>query len=162
LAERFNSSPRGEPAAAAIRARDSGAVRKLLDASPELLHAGDDRSNQPIHWAVMTRQIEMIDELLGRGTDINASRADGAPPIHLTKGDYHYRGWRDVPKEVTTTPEEVCRHLVQRGAKVDLGMACATGDLARVRELVEHDPSCVNRVSDYGSYYIGCGAPIKN
>ena len=45
----------------------------------------------------MTRQIPMIDELLARGADINARRADGARPIQLTNGDYHYRGWRDVP-----------------------------------------------------------------
>jgi ankyrin repeat protein len=41
-------------------------------------------------------------------------------------------------------------------------MACATGNLARARELLDKDPSLVNRVSDYNSYYIGCGAPIKN
>jgi ankyrin repeat protein len=53
-------------------------------------------------------------------------------------------------------------HLVNRGAHVDLGMACATGDIARVRELLDQDPSLVNRVSDYAGYYVGCGAPIKN
>jgi ankyrin repeat protein len=162
LAERYGVSPRGEPVGAAIRARDLPKVRALLDASPELLHAGDPRSNQPIHWAVMTRQLDAIDELLRRGADLNARRGDGARPIHLTNGDYHYRGWRDVPKDVTTTPDEVYRHLVSRGATVDLGMAAATGDLTRVRELLDQDPSLVNRVSDYGSYYIGCGAPIKN
>jgi ankyrin repeat protein len=162
LEERHGASTRGEPVAAAIRERDLPKVRALLDASPGLLRAGDKRSNQPIHWAVMTRQLEVIDELLQRGADIDARRLDGARAIHLTNGDYHYRGWRDVPKDAATTPEEVFRHLVSRGAKVDLGMAAATGDLERVRELLDHDPTLVNRVSDYGSYYIGCGAPIKN
>jgi ankyrin repeat protein len=162
LAERYGASTRGEPVAAAIRERNLATVRALLDASPELLHAGDERSNQPIHWAVMTRQLDLMDELLRRGADINARRYDGARPIHLTNGDYHYRGWRDVPNDVTTTPEDVFLHLVSRGANVDLGMAAATGNLARVRELLDQDPSLVNRVSDYGSYYIGCGAPIKN
>jgi ankyrin repeat protein len=162
LAKRYNASARGEPIAAAIRERDLTKVYALLEASPDLLHVGDQRSNQPIHWAVMTRQLDLIDGLLKRGADINARRHDGARPIHLTNGDYHYRGWRDVPKEVTTTPDDVFQHLVRRGATVDIGMAAATGDLARVRELLDQDPSLVNRVSDYGSYYIGCGAPIKN
>jgi ankyrin repeat protein len=162
LDERHGASMRGEPVAAAIRERDLPKVRALLDASPGLLRAGDKRSNQPIHWAVMTRQIEVIEELLSRGADIDARRLDGARAIHLTNGDYHYRGWRDVPKDATATPEEVFRHLVNRGATVDLGMAAATGDLERVRELLDRDPTLVNRVSDYGSYYIGCGAPIKN
>lgn len=155
-------SPGGEPVAAAIRERDLAKVREWLDASPELLHAPDERTNQPIHWAVMTRQPDVIDELLSRGADLNAQRADGARPIHLTNGDYHYRGWRDVPKNWPVTPDDVFRHLRACGAVVDLGMAAAKGDIERVRELLDEDPSLANRVSEYNSYYIGCGAPIKN
>ena len=162
LRERHGASRRGESTAAAIRERDLEKVRALLDEAPDRLHAGDRRSCQPIHWAVMTRQLEMVDELLRRGADINARRADGGCPIHLTNGDYHFRGWRDVPEDWPVTPGMMYDHLVMRGARVDLGMACATGDLSRVRELVEGDPTLVNKVSDYNSYYIGCGAPIKN
>jgi ankyrin repeat protein len=162
LASAQGASPKGEPIAAAIRERDLAKVRSLLDASPELLHAGDGRSNQPIHWAVMTRQIEMIDELLERGADINAARFDGARPIHLTNGDYNYRGWRDVPKEVTATPQEILDHLRSRGAYVDINTAASIGDLERVRELLDQDPSLANRVSEYVTYYIGSGAPLKN
>lgn len=162
FAERFGASPRGEPVAAAIREHDLAKLRGLLDASPDLLHAGDARSNQPIHWAVMTRQLEFVDELVQRGADLNAQRTDGARPIHLTNGDYHFRGWRDVPKDWPTKPEEVYRHLVNHGAQVDLGMACATGDLPRVRALLDQEPALVNRLSDYSGYYVGAGAPIKN
>ena len=51
----FGASPKGEAVAAAIRERDLDRVRRLLDEAPELLQAGDARSNLPIHWAVMTR-----------------------------------------------------------------------------------------------------------
>lgn len=162
LEQRFNAGPAGEPLAHAIRDRDLERVRYLLEATPALLHVGDERGNQPIHWAVMTRQLELIDGLVARGADLNARRFDGARPIHLTNGDYHYRGWRDVPKAVTTTPDEVYGHLVRLGAIVDLGMAAAKGDRARVVELLDADPASVNRVSEYGSYYLGCGAPLKN
>jgi len=162
LAELYGASAKGEPAAAAIRERNLPEVRQLLHVSPDLLHAGDARSNQPIHWAVMTRQLDVVDELLKHGVDINARRSDGARPIHLTNGDYHFRGWRGVPQDWPTTPKAVFEHLVIRGANVDLGMACATGDLARVRELLDQDPSLINRLSDYNGYYIGAGAPIKN
>jgi ankyrin repeat protein len=137
------------------------AFETLLEA-PELLHAGDGRSNQPIHWAVMTRQIDIIDDLLARGANINARRQDGALPIHLTNGDYHFRGWRDVSEGVLTIPDDVYRHLVGRGAYVDIGMAAAKGDMERVRELLDQDLRLANRLSDYNSYYLGCGAPIKN
>ena len=111
LEDRLGVSPNGTVIAAAIRERDVAKVQSLLDASPELLHAADERTNKPIHWAVMTRQIDLIDELLTRGADINAKRSDGARPIQLTNGDYHYRGWRDVPKDTATTPEAVLAHL---------------------------------------------------
>lgn len=152
----------GTDIADAIKRRAITAVRRLLDASPDRVHALDERTNQPIHWAVMTRQIDLIDELLARGADINARRGNGARPIHLANGDYDYRGWRDVPDNVTTTPADVYRHLVARGAHVDLWMASFTGDIARVRQLLDDDPALVNRLSDYRSYYIGCGSAIKN
>jgi ankyrin repeat protein len=162
LASLHGASSEGELLAAAIRDRDPGRVRRTLDESPQLLHAGDGRSNQPIHWAVMTRQLPMIDELLARGADIDARRADGARPIQLTNGDYHYRGWRDVPSEVVTTPDDVYEHLVARGACVDIGMAAVKGDISRVRQLLDEDPSLANRPDAYNSYYAGCGTPLKN
>jgi ankyrin repeat protein len=156
------ASPKGEALAAAIRQRDLTKVKSLLDAAPELLHAGDERGNQPIHWATMTRQLDVIDELLARGADIDARRQGGARPIQLTNGDYHFRGWRDVPQGWQTTPAQVLAHLRARGAYVDICTAASIGDLERVRELLDQDPSLANRVSEYGTYYIGSGAPLKN
>jgi ankyrin repeat protein len=162
LASSQRASDQGNAIAAAVRERNPEKVRSLLDASPELLHAGDERSNQPIHWAVMTRQIDIIDELLRRNADINARRSDGGRPIHLSNGDYFYRGWRDVPKDTATTPGEVLAHLISRGAHVDIWTAAHRGDLNRVRELLDRDPSLANRVSDYHGYYLGSGSPLRN
>lgn len=162
LARSAGASPKGNSLAAAIRERDLPKMRQLLDASPDLLHTGDERSNQPIHWAAMTRQLDVIDELLARGADINAQRSDGARPVQLGNGDYHFRGWRDVPKDTSATPADVVEHLRARGAYVDLCTAAHIGDLHRVRELLEEDPSLANRLSEYVTYYIGSGSPLKN
>jgi len=162
LAAAHGASPRGEAVAAAIRARNLPEVRRLLDAEPDLLHAGDGGSSRPIHWAAMTRQLDVIGELLARGADIDARRADGARPIQLTNGDYSYRGWRDVPEEVTTTPGQVLDHLIQRGARVDISTAASLGDLARVRALLAEDPALANRPVDYVSYYAASGTPLRN
>jgi hypothetical protein len=152
----------GEVIAAAIRACDLARVRHLLASTPRLLHAKDARTNQPIHWAVMTRQLDVIDELLARGADINAQRKDGALPIQLSNGDYHFRGWRDVPHDWSTTPADVRAHLRARGAYVDICTACFMGDLERVRELLGHDPSLANRPSEYLTYYACSGTPLRN
>jgi ankyrin repeat protein len=45
---------------------------------------------------------------------------------------------------------------------VDICTAASIGDTQRVRELLNQDPSLVNRVSEYVSYYVGSGSPLKN
>ena len=162
LATRFNASPRGEPVAAALRAHDGKELRRLLDADPSLLHAGDKGSSQPIHWATMTRQPELFDELLKRGANINARRMDGCRPIHLCNGDYFYRGWRDVPKLWPVGPKQMLDHVIARGAYVDINTAASRGDLARVRQLLDEDPSLANKVGDAFSGYLGSGSPLRN
>jgi hypothetical protein len=99
LASLHGASSEGESVAAAIRDPDLALVRRILDGSPQLVNAGDARSNQPIHWAVMTRQIPIIDELLARGADIDARRADGARPIQLTMPA------SPAPRITTRTPD---------------------------------------------------------
>jgi ankyrin repeat protein len=162
LEAKFNVSPKGEPVALALREHDLRRACDLLDGEPALLSQGDRRSNQPIHWATMTRQLDAIDELLRRGADINARRTDGGQPIHLTNGDYFYRGWRDVPRGWRVTPAQVFAHLKARGAVIDLPTACHTGDIERVRELLRQDPALANTLGENEGYYLGAGAPLSN
>ncbi|HKV42084.1 MAG TPA: ankyrin repeat domain-containing protein [Blastocatellia bacterium] len=162
LAGVSGTTSKGMAIAAAIRERNLTKVRGLLDGSPDLVHARDERTNQPIHWAVMTRQLDIIDELLGRGADVNSQRFDGARPIQLTNGDYNYRGWRDVAEDTAATPRDVLTHLRARGAYCDICTAAYIGDLERVRELLDQDASLANRPSDYVSYYACSGTPLRN
>ncbi len=53
-------------------------------------------------------------------------------------------------------------YLRDRGAYVDICTAASIGDLERVKTLLDQDPSLANRVSEYVSYYIGSGTPLKN
>jgi ankyrin repeat protein len=162
LETKFNASSKGEPVALALRNHDVKRMRQLHDEQPELVGKGDHRSNQPIHWAAMTRQLDAIDDLLRRGADINAQRMDGARPIHVTNGDYFYRGWRDVPRLWPVTPARVMDHLKARGAFIDLPTACHTGDIERARELLREDPSRANMLGEHEGYYLGAGAPLSN
>src|SRR3954471_16317648 len=162
LETRFNASSKGQPIALALRNHDLTRMRELLSAQLALVGKGDKRSSQPIHWATMTRQLEAIDMLLGLGGDINARRMDGARPIHLTNGDYFYRGWRDVPRSWPVTPAQVMARLKARGAFIDLPTACHTGDIERVRELLRQDPSLANTIGEHEGYYLDAGAPLSN
>src|SRR6185369_10698853 len=101
----------------------------------------------------------LIDYLLDRGADINAVRPDGLRPLHLTNGDYSYRGWRDVPKNALQKHEVLIGYLLARGADYDISTATKIGDLDRVRELLDSNPDLVNQVPTY-SYYTG--SPLRN
>ncbi len=162
LSRNFTISPLGDTAAELIRAGDKNDLQDFLQEHPEALQQGDHRSNQPIHWAVMARQIQLIDLLHKLGADLNAKRQDGARPIHLFNGDYFYRGWRDVPDGCSTSPAEVLDHLLMLGADCDLNTACHREDRKRVLEILKNDPTAANRVSEYVTYYVGSGSPLRN
>lgn len=161
LAGDHQATPGGEMIAAVIRNRDLTALKELLHKDGSIVHARDSRSNQPIHWAVMTRQPDMVKELLAHGADIDAKRADSARPLQLCNGDYDFRGWRDVPKDVAATPRDMFNLLIGEGAYLDIGMAALIGNTSRVRELLDENPALVNHM-EYVTYYAGSGPAIKN
>jgi ankyrin repeat protein len=158
VAETVRIVPEGEELGALIRARKVAQVRRMLDARPDVLDAADTAGNQPLHWAVMTRQPPLIDLLLDRGADINAKRPDGARPLDITNGDYHYRGWRDVPSSAPP-PLVIISHLLVRGAEYHISMAARLGDLERVRTILDAQPELVNAVPSSSGYYNG--VPIR-
>ena len=157
--ERYHVTPGGAEIAAAIKTADVARVRALLERDPKLIDRADERGNQPIHWAVMTRQIALIDFLLEHGANINAARPDGLRPIHVTNGDYHYRGWRDVPPTALQRHEVLIGYLLARGADHDISTATRIGDLKRVRDLLDQIPGLVRHVPAQ-SYYVA--APLRN
>ncbi|MFO0939816.1 MAG: ankyrin repeat domain-containing protein [Pirellulales bacterium] len=162
MEKKYAVSTLGDRTAELIRAYDEIGLRQLLQENPEAIQQADRRSNQPIHWAVMTRQLWLIDLLHHLGADLNAKRQDGARPIHLFNGDYFYRGWRDVPDSCSTTPAEVLDHLLQLGAECDLNTACHREDRELVLKILKTDPSSANRVSECITYYLGSGTPLRN
>lgn len=153
--------PEGVPLAAAIRDGDLEFVQEMILSRPDLVHAADERGNRPIHWAALTRRIELIDWLLAHGADLEAVRPDGARAIHLTNGDYYYRNWyRDLPPTGLQKHEVVLGYLIARGAFCGIEVAARVGWYHRVRELLDQDASLVNRLPDYVTYYNGL--PLRN
>lgn len=161
LKDKYHISPAATAVADAIKAYDIAKVQQLLEIQPELLEALDERGNAPIHWAVLTRQPALIDYLLKMGANINAKRPDGARPLDLTNGDYHYRSWyRDMPSTAIQKHEVLIGYLIARGAYYDISVAAKMGDFKRVQELLNDDPGLVNIVPHYDGYY--SGLPLRN
>ena len=110
-------------AAAALGRFDD--VRTMLAADPSLVHARGGDGQRPLHFASTTA---IIDLLLDHGADINA---------------------RDVDHESTAAQYRVrdtglCRHLIARGADIDIFMAAALGDTALVERALAENPAAIS------------------
>lgn len=158
--QRYEMRPEGEIIANAIRTRDASNAIALIEKHPDWLEAADGFGTRPLHWASLTRQADLIETLLDRGAQIDAARPDGARAIELARGDYHYRAYRDLPKDAPQSPDGIVELLIQRGADYDLSLAAKRGDMARVQELLELDPTLANRLPSSSGYYNH--APLAN
>ena len=161
LDETYHIRLEGDETATLIKAFDKEAVKQRLQKNPELVYIADTRGNQPIHWAVLTRQLDLIEWLLQQGVNINAVRPDGARPLDLTNGDYYYRAWyRDLPVTGFQKPEVIAGYLIAKGADYDISVAAKLGHYERVKELLDKDPGLANRMPLHNGYY--SGLPLRN
>ncbi len=149
----FGICEHGEAIACAIRDEAVSVAKPLI--REHGVEVAGHRGNKPLHWAVMTRQTDLIDFCLDAGADINAVRPDGARPLDLTNGDYYYRGWRDARSDGEPDHWKVMDHLLSRGAFYDLTTACRRGDIDRVREILSEDPAAANQDALYATWYSG-------
>jgi Ankyrin repeats (many copies)/Ankyrin repeat len=99
-------------------------VKEWLANDPSLVHAPGGDGQRPLHFA---RTKEIIDLLLDSGADINARDVDH----QATAAQYKIR------------ERELCRHLIARGADVDIFMAAALDDRDLVQRVLDADPACV-------------------
>ncbi len=160
MAQRFNYAAAFAPLAEAIKEGARAWVEEILGANPALIAAADALGNGPLHWAALSRQLELIDLFIARGAALEARRADGQTPLLVAlNGDYWYR--RPPPTAAQSDRWAVVRHLLACGADYALSIACAAGDLARVKDLLQADPAQARRLDAGGrsplSYAAGAG-----
>ena len=134
MRERFGYDPAFEELADAIK---SPVTRRRVEVGAGRPGQLDTRvrcalGNGPLHWAVITRQNDLVDIFVARGAGLEARRADGQTPLLVSlNGDYWFRS-RDLPSEAPQDPWIVTRHLLACGAEYALSIACAAGDEERV------------------------------
>jgi ankyrin repeat protein len=103
----------------------------LVTGTPALVHARGGDGQTPLHVA---RTIEVAQYLLDHGADLDARDIDH----ESTPAQYLVR-----------ERQSIARLLVRRGARTDILMAAALGDVAMVRQFLREDPASVRtRVSD--------------
>jgi hypothetical protein len=115
-----------QPIHDAARACEISQLAALLAADPTLVHAKGMDARTPLHCAGSIAAAEL---LLAHGAQIDARDEDhdSTPAQWLI---------RESP--------DVSRYLLERGAKPDIFLAAALGDLALAQRLVAQEPACVS------------------
>ncbi len=108
---------------AAVSLNKVDRVVELLDQDPSLVTARGGDGKHPLHYA---QDPQMVDLLVSRGADVNAEDVDH----------------RSTPVQYLVKNEAVVRRLLHHGAKADIFLAAALGDLSLVRACVADDPEC--------------------
>ncbi|WP_417898482.1 ankyrin repeat domain-containing protein [Bacillus haimaensis] len=146
LEQKLQSNSFGERMAVLMKERNESALIGWLEETPYAIHSSDGRGNTAMHWAVLTRQLRIIDFLIEKGADLDATRADGSKPVHLAlEGDYFYRS-----EESTKNKWFLVGYLISKGATYDIFIASAVGDEEYVRELLSNDSIKVNALDSSG------------
>jgi len=145
---RFAYHPEAATVAKAIRAKDFQAVYSLLDGDRTLLDATDETGNAPIHWSILTCQLELLRILAERGANLNHVRFDGQRPIDLVEGDYWFNHQKYGGAKEVQVPGVLIGFLLGLGADYGLCVAIRLGDEVRVRALLDSDPALANQLSN--------------
>lgn len=109
-------------AAAALGMIDK--VKEWLASDPSLVHARGGDGQRPLHFASTK---EIIDLLLEHGAEINARDIDH----------------QSTAAQYKVQDRELCRHLIARGADIDIFMAAALGDRELVERALADDPDSI-------------------
>lgn len=157
---RFGYSEKAAVVSAAIRERDLSRVAKLLTETPELAGVTDETGNAPIHWAVLTRQLVLIPELVQLGADIDHTRFDGSRPIDLVDGDYWFNHSGYAHAAPVRESADVIEELLTLGAAYGLCVAIRLGDTEQVLRIMEKWPEKVNELSNSPGARSTAGATV--
>lgn len=155
-----------------------GRVRALLDADSSLVHLGDRSGGTPLHRAALSGSLPTMALLIARGADVNAIHGsglgsrEGYAPEHLQPIDLVLWGgphrapwsqWRHArnfarhhlrrlvgSRLIGYFYIQAARLLIANGAPYDLPVAASLGDVDRIREILDADPSRIHEARPNG------------
>jgi ankyrin repeat protein len=138
-AERLLAAGAVPDACAAAHLDNVELLESMLAAKPERVAERGGDGQTPLHFA---RSERVVDLLLDNGADIDARDVDH----RATAAEWMLDRSRDAGRYA------LARHLVQRGAAVDIFLAAALGltDVARV--MVQRDPALLDEHTGRGRY----------
>lgn len=100
-------------------------VEAMIEADSSLVNARGGDGKTPLHYAKTPR---VMDYLLAQGADINLRDIDH----------------QSTPLQWALNDEAKCRYLVEKGAEIDIFMACRLGDIALVERALKEYPNALD------------------
>ena len=149
MRKRFRYSPEFGTLKQAILARDLRQIKAVVKRHPGLIRSADSLGNNPLHWSVLTRQLDLVQRFTELGTPLEARRADGQTPLMLASNgatDYWYRENRGRENPMLRNSAVIVGALLALGAKYSISVAAAVGDQYRVEELLRKDPTLARQL----------------
>lgn len=137
LQQQRGTTPKGQELCQAVREGDGACVLAILDTDSSLVSATDVRGETALFHAVRRGAMELVLELLDRGTDVNHRNPHGIRPIHLAL-------YEKASDFVPSPHPIIAGILIARGAEYDLWVASAVGDAPAVKKMLEADPPLAN------------------
>ena len=135
----YSIKPKAAGLIDAVRDGDLDLAVTRIKSDPDSIHIRDETLNTALHWAVISFNdrpsddpFAVLDLLTESGADLEATNAEGFTPLHFALWNSSY--WTQQRGEW-----DLVRHLVDRGARVNINTAAAMGDLARVRGFLQQD-----------------------
>jgi len=142
---RTSAGPEHLPVHAALAKRNLEEVVAALDADPTLIHSVDHEACTLLHRALLMRAPQhVVTLLLDRGADLQARRGGrGWPDLEPIDMAIWGIGWQQGDLQIA-------RLLLKHGATYDLAVACALGDLAQVRQMLDAQPERIRETRPSG------------
>lgn len=126
----------------AVHTRDYEKTVRIIRNSPDRVRLSNANGTTALHEAVSIGDFHLTRLLLDNGANIQAQAgtgfSTGQKPIHVAL----YAGWRD--RILIRTKAALAGYLVARGADYNILVASAFGDVRRVREYLDAEPSLAN------------------
>ena len=137
------------PIHGAAAAGEIDVVRGLLDADPSLLEIRDRKGATPLHKAVAAGARDVVALLADRGADLRAAHLDGPGDAD----SYAPAGYEPIDLALFGScgaDVAMARLLVARGVPIDLTIAAALGDAARIAADLDADPGRIREARPHG------------
>jgi ankyrin repeat protein len=137
------------PIHAAITREDTGEVRRLLDANPDLVDVGNEIGASPLHRAVGRGVPKLAALLLDRGANVHAVLGSARG---LAGGFWTDLQAIDLAIWDGRRPGDrrMIRLLLEHGATRDLTVAAALGDIGHAREILDAEPARIRETRPSG------------